>query len=202
MNSEKIKRTKRALCLTAVALLLVFIDQLTKAIAQHMLVAPGNIPKDIVLIPNGWLWLTYSENSGAAFSSFSGGGTMMRIITYLTPVLVAAFIVLAFTVFKKNVPAQAALFVVSAGAVGNFIDRVAFRGILPGTAGQAVVRDFVGLKFFNICNFADFCITLGAVALIVILFFIGPGAAFPLKKSWREEQRRQEEEKKRKNGEA
>ena len=154
-------------------------DQILKIVAQLTLAG-----KDIQLIP-GWLWLTYSENPGAAYSSFSDDPTVMLVITYLPPLLVAAFIALALSVFKKNVPAQAALFVISAGAVGNFLDRILFTGILPGTAGQAVVRDFVGLKFFNVCNVADFCITLGAVAFLVIILFIGPQAAFPLTKKWR-----------------
>lgn len=182
MKRFDIKQTKRLLILILVALLLILVDQIFKAVAEFTL-KEG----DVVLIPDGWLWLTYSENPGAAFSSFSDSETMMLVITYLTPVLIAAFVALALTVFKRNVPAQAALFVISAGAAGNFLDRLLFRGTLPSTAGQAVVRDFVGLKFFNVCNIADFCITLGAVAFLFIILFIGPQAMFPLTRKWREQ---------------
>ena len=75
--------------------------------------------------------------------------------------------------------------------MGNFLDRL----FVTDAAGKAVVRDFMYIRFFNVCNFADFCITLGAVALVVILLFIGPSAAFPLRKKWRQEQKRQEAEK-------
>ncbi len=179
MNID-LKKTKRVLILIFVALVLVLADQILKTVAQLTLARAEQID----LIP-GWLWLTYSENTGAAFSSFSDDPTAMLVITYLTPVLVAVFVALAFTVFKKNVPAQASLFVISAGAMGNFLDRILFSGILPGTAGQAAVRDFVGLKFFNVCNFADFYITLGAVAFLFIILFIGPQAVFPMTKKWR-----------------
>lgn len=190
MKSRDLKKTKRLLVLVLVALLLVLADQIFKAVAELMLAEKA----DVVLIPD-WLWLTYSENPGAAFSSFSDDPTVMLVITYLTPVLVAAFIALALTVFKKNVPAQAALFVISAGAIGNFLDRILFTGILPGTAGEAAVRDFVGLKFFNVCNLADFCITLGAVAFLFIILFIGPQAVIPLTKKWRQQAKEEDAKK-------
>ena len=49
------------------------------------------------------------------------------------------------------------------GAVGNMIDRI-IRGF---------VIDFLKLSFFPpVCNFADYCLTVGAVLLLVyILFF-------------------------------
>ena len=114
----------------------------------------------------------------------------MTVIMVVTPIVSALFVVLSLTVFKKNFPAQLSLFCIASGAVGNFIDRL----FITDLADKPAVRDFIGLRFFNVCNFADFCITIGAVALIFILLFIGPSAAFPIKKKWREEQKRQEKE--------
>ncbi len=181
---NKPKTLRKVLILTLILFVLVFVDQLTKAIAQVCL-TEGDRARYITLIPGGWLGLTYSENTGMAWSNLSDNAAAMLVITYLTPVLIAVFVTLALTVFKRNTPAQVSLFVISAGALGNFIDRALFKGILASTLGKAAVRDFVDLKFFNVCNLADFCITLGAVAFIFIILFIGSSAVFPLTKKWR-----------------
>lgn len=193
MNSQKIKRIKRILICIFVALVLLFIDQITKIVAQITL-SEGTRP-----LIKGWLEFTYVLNDSVAFGIGNGNTAFITVIMVLTPILSAVFIALALTLFKKNLPAALSLFVIASGALGNFLDRL----FIVDAAGKAVVRDFMYIRFFNVCNFADFCITLGAVALIFILLFIGPSAAFPLKKSWREEQKRQDEEKKKKKyGEA
>ena len=141
-------------------------------------------------IIRGWIELTYVENDAVAFGIGSGNATFMTVIMVITPVIAVLFGVLAFTLFKKNLPAQLALGAIGAGAVGNFLDRL----FVSDAAGTPVVRDFVDLSRFhlNVCNIADFCITLGAVALIVILFFIGPSSAFPLTKKWRKQAKAEE----------
>lgn len=194
MNSEKIKRIKRILICILFALVLLLIDQITKIAAQLYLSAGARIP-----LIKGWLEFTYVLNDSVAFGIGNGNTVFITVIMVATPILSGVFIALALTLFKKNLPAALSLFAIASGAVGNFLDRL----FIADAAGKAVVRDFIYIRFFNVCNFADFCITLGAVALIFILLFIGPAAAFPLKKSWREEQKRQEEEKKKKKyGEA
>ncbi len=194
MNSQKIKRIKRILICIFVALVLLFIDQITKIVAQITLSEGTRIP-----LIKGWIEFTYVLNDSVAFGIGNGNTAFITVIMVLTPILSAVFIALALTLFKKNLPAALSLFVIASGAMGNFLDRL----FIADAAGKAVVRDFMYIRFFNVCNFADFCITLGAVALIIILLFIGPSAAFPLKKSWREEQKRQDEEKKKKKyGEA
>lgn len=194
MNSQKIKRIKRILICIFVALVLLFIDQITKIVAQITLSEGARIP-----LIKGWIEFTYVLNDSVAFGIGNGNTAFITVIMVLTPILSAVFIALALTLFKKNLPAALSLFVITSGAMGNFLDRL----FIADAAGKAVVRDFMYIRFFNVCNFADFCITLGAVALIIILLFIGPSAAFPLKKSWREEQKRQDEEKKKKKyGEA
>ena len=98
--------------------------------------------------------------------------------------------VLSFTAFKKNHPAQVCLAFIEGGAIGNFIDRLCVKN----AEGVAVVRDFVDLTRFGFanCNVADFFITFAAVTLVIILLFIGPQSAFPLKKEWRDEAKKEE----------
>ena len=48
------------------------------------------------------------------------------------------------------------------GGIGNLIDRL-FRGF---------VVDYLQLSFFPpVCNFADYCITIGAVLMVVFVLF-------------------------------
>ena len=53
------------------------------------------------------------------------------------------------------------------GAIGNILDRL-FRG--SGWMRGAVI-DFIDFQWFPIFNVADSCITLGAIALLLGLFF-------------------------------
>lgn len=109
------------------------------------------------------LGLRYCENTGAAFSSFSGARWFLTVL--VTVMLVALLI---FTVRYKH---KRTLFLVSSvmimsGGVGNLIDRVRL----------GYVIDYLDVKLFNfaVFNFADICVVLGAFLLLIFLFFIEP----------------------------
>ena len=180
---------KRIVILAVIVVVAVALDQVTKILAFHYL---PNLGDYHVLIP-GWLGFSHVENDAIAFGIGSGNRAFMVVIMLLTCVLMIGIPALAFTFFKDNTPAQITLAVIEGGAIGNFIDRL----FIKNAQGVAVVRDFVDLSRFGFanCNVADFCITLGAVALLIIIFFIGPNAMFPLKKEWREQAKRNEAEK-------
>ncbi len=178
--------TKRALLFALIACVGVLIDQLTKLLAFYFLPSVSSYQPII----EGWLGFSHVENDAIAFGFGSGNRTFMIVIMIVTAFLMVGIPFLSLTVFKKNRPAQVCLAIIEGGAVGNFIDRL----FVKNAQGVAVVRDFVDLTRFGFanCNVADFFITLGAVALVIILLFIGPQAAFPLKKEWREEAKRAE----------
>ena len=186
---KKYQIAKRAVAVALVVLIAIFVDQLTKLIAFAYLPTPTDY---VSLIP-GWLGFSHVENDAIAFGIGSGNRPFMIVVMIATVLLGIGIPVAIFTLFKGNTPAQFVLAVIEGGAIGNFIDRLFVRN----AEGVAVVRDFVDLSRFGFahCNVADFCITLGAVALLIILLFIGPTAVFPLKKSWREEAKRREEAK-------
>lgn len=163
----------------------VFLDQLTKMIAFSCLPTEGS---HIWLI-EGWLGLSHVENDAIAFGIGSGNRTFMIVIMVLTSVLIVGIPVLWLTVMKSNRPAQICLACIEGGAIGNFIDRL----LVKNAAGIAVVRDFVDLERFGFanCNVADFFITIGAVALVICMLFIGPQSVFPITKKWREEAKRE-----------
>lgn len=115
---------------------------------------------------------------------------VMHLVTALTAVMIVGLVVLFFTVFKRNKPAQVCLAIIEAGAIGNFVDRVCL----------GYVRDFIDVNRFlffpgYVCNVADICIMFGAIALVFIILFIGKSAVFPLTKKWREAAKIEDEQK-------
>ena len=126
----------------------------------------------------GIVKLNYMFNTGIAFGIAADNPIAMLIVTILT---IALFDRLYFSIFGAS----------------NVFSK-------PGELYYgAAVRDFIDLTpiRMGICNIADFCITLGAVALAFVILFIGPRAVFPITKKWREEAKRIEaEEEARKNG--
>lgn len=139
----------------AVAALLVAADQVSKHWARVSLPGAGTVE----LIP-GLVGLTYVENTGMAFSSFSGATALLAAVS------LAAAVALAAAIYQKvfyHVFGQVMLTLLLAGALGNLIDR----------ALVGYVTDMIQLLFvhFAVFNVADICVTAGAVGLIVYLFF-------------------------------
>lgn len=138
----------------AVALLLAGADQLIKIAAVNNLQGMGK-----VTVIDNLLYLTYTENRGAAFSMLSNHRWIFIAFT------VAALAVLIFIIFKFKIKDK--LFVISSmliigGGIGNLIDRIRF----------GYVVDYIYWSFFTpVCNFADYCITCGTVILMIYIIF-------------------------------
>ncbi|MBR7185924.1 MAG: signal peptidase II [Clostridia bacterium] len=181
----KQKTALRAILLALIVLALLAVDLITKHIAEA-----NAFHQSTYFL--GLVRLNFVKNTGIAYGLFSDSKVGMLVITVLTIVEIVAIPAVAFTLLKGNFPAQITLAVIESGAIGNLVDRLAL----------SYVRDFIDIApmGFGVCNIADFCITLGAVALVIIILFVGPTAIFPLKKEWREEAKRREQEAE--NGEA
>lgn len=146
-------RNKLPLFLTAAGL--VVVDQITKVLTRALI----PLGEKITLIP-GLVGLTYVQNTGAAFSSFSGGTWLLALLSLVMTALLSVAIARGWL---KHPFAQWSMAVVMAGAFGNFIDR-AFIGY---------VTDMVDTLFINfaVYNFADICVVLGVIALAVYIIF-------------------------------
>ena len=175
------KQARFAVLSGLVLFLLLFVDLFTKAWA-----AAEDVQQSDYFL--GIIRLYYTTNEGMAYSLFANNPTAMTVITVLTVFLIIGIGVIFFTLFKGNPPAQMCLAIIESGAIGNLVDRLYF----------GYVRDFLDISpiGFGYCNPADWCISLGAVALVFIILFIGPSSLFPLTKEWREEAKRLDEEKK------
>ena len=148
----------------------IVIDLFTKAMAEIYFGVLGHTPVEVI---PGLLDLTLIYNTGAAFGSFSDNRVLMGIITWLTPVIVIAFLVFAWRLPKIFNPHRFFLCLSASGALGNFIDRVF---VADG------VRDFMDISSigFGVCNFADYFSTIGLILLIFCILFVGDESLFPL----------------------
>lgn len=105
----------------------------------------------------GLMNLTNLHNDGAAWSILEGQQWFFYLIT------LAAVVVLAYLMrqWRTNQWKMIALSLIMAGALGNFIDRV----------HQHYVVDMFELLPINfpVFNVADSCLTVGVIALIIII---------------------------------
>lgn len=107
------------------------------------------------------LGLRYCENTGAAFSSLSGKKWFLIV---LVSVMLAALLVFTVRYERKHPLFLISSVMVMSGGVGNLIDRIRL----------GYVIDYLDVKLFDfaVFNFADICVVLGAIFMLVYLFFI------------------------------
>ncbi|MBR5641942.1 MAG: signal peptidase II [Firmicutes bacterium] len=143
-----------------VVLLCVGIDQFTKMrIAQSMELGAT---KSLI---SGVLDLTYTHNTGAAFSILTGRQTLLIVVT--------AAVMIAMTVYvvRKGrsifLPEKLALALIVGGGCGNLICRI-MRGY---------VIDFINIHILPIFNAADICVCCGCALLVLSVLWLEPRAA-------------------------
>jgi signal peptidase II len=99
--------------------------------------------------------LVHVRNTGVAFGFFSGGGTLVLVITL-------AALALLIWYFARH-PGGRGLWIPTGllvgGALGNLIDRLA----------HGAVTDFIKLPHWPAFNVADMAITFGVLGLLYVL---------------------------------
>lgn len=129
----------------------VALDLFTKRLA-----ATSFVDERVTVIP-GVLWLTYTENYGAAFSLLQEAGVFLSIAA-----TVAILIVLKALREERPLIETVAFGLVGGGAAGNLVDRLA-RG--DGLTDGGVI-DWIQLPNFPVFNVADSSITVAVVLLL------------------------------------
>ena len=131
---------------SAVFVCVVILDQVTKHAVQSG-IPVGQVRK---LLPG--VELVDVRNTGVAFSLFSGGGTIVLVIT-----LVA---LAGLTCYFALQPGRRLLWLPTGlllgGAIGNMIDRIR----------EGAVTDFIKLPHWPTFNVADMAITVGVFVLL------------------------------------
>lgn len=163
---------------------LVFIDQITKLVADVYFSKAGN-PSKVPVIKD-WIELCITYNRGISYGVGAGSSPALKIgVVVATGVMMAGIAILYFKLDKRRSWLNTALVFVVGGGVGNLIDRVYYR--VWETDGLFGVRDMVDLSRFGfaVCNFADFFISAGAVMLVLALLFLDTDAIFPATKKYK-----------------
>ena len=143
--------------LAIVSVVLIAIDQITKLVAIQYLASGQSIP-----IWNGVLELTYVENRGVAWGMMQNQQWIVLAITSIMLAFIA--VVLASCRLRKSHTATIGALLIFAGGIGNLIDRIA----------RGFVVDFIHyFKWFDfpVFNFADCCVSVGAVLILIYAFF-------------------------------
>lgn len=144
-----------AIIALGLAALLVAADQLIK-----YFVAAYLQPVGAVNVIDNLIELVYYENTGMSFGMLEGARWIFIIFT---AVAMAVMIYLLFRNKNEKKLYYISIALIIGGGIGNMIDRILY----------GYVIDYFRLSFFPpICNFADYCIVIGAVLLAVyVLFF-------------------------------
>jgi signal peptidase II len=139
-----------------VALCVVFLDQLFKLWIRSTLPLGGRIE-----IWPGWVHLSHSQNSGAAWGMMSG----QRWLLILVSVGVSVFIVkMANELAPRGVLSTSALGLIFGGAIGNLIDRICFGAVTDMIDLDTPVEI---LRTFPVFNIADSALTVGVILLMI-----------------------------------
>jgi len=143
--------------LVAIAILIIALDQILKAIVRLNLNF-GESWSPFSGFLKSFIRVVHWENYGAAFGLFQGGGVVFGLL--------AAVVSLVIIIFYSRIPHEHVLMRVAlamqmGGALGNLIDRIRF----------GPVTDFIAVGTFPVFNIADASITVGVALLLFALWY-------------------------------
>lgn len=147
-----------------VAILGFALDLISKlVVANHFNFTTGS---KIDLIP-GFLAITYVENHNGVFGLGFGGGTIDQVLHIIVSIIGMALILFIYIwKYKKHSGfIKICLMLAFVGAIGNLVDRIFFSFSNYGVVDWI---DFYGVWQF-VFNFADSCIVVGVILLIIYL---------------------------------
>lgn len=149
----------------------VLLDQLSKAVVYALKI-------DTPIIGD-WLKILIPDrlNTGMAFSLLSDATWAQTFFYISTAVILLAFTVYLVVTKNKSPFLKTGIVFVMGGAVGNLIDRLAYKG----------VRDFIFVKYYSTFNIADSFVCIGAVMLIIYYLFLSKDALFGKKKKYEQD---------------
>ena len=156
METKKVSAKQFASAITGAAFL-TLLDQLTNIWAIHSL-------KDQppVIWIQGVFELLYLENRGAAFGLMQNQKWLFLISVFLV-LCVSGYFFYRMSPDRHYTPLRLIAVFISAGAIGNMIDRIA--------RGYVVDFFYFSLIDFPVFNVADIYVTVSAVCFILLFLF-------------------------------
>jgi signal peptidase II len=158
-----VRRTlqKRNILFLAITILVVLLDQATKAWILTTLKLHEGFP-----LIDGFFNIVHVRNPGAAFGFLAGAPPLFRSIFFVAVTVAAIALILHYLrVNRIEEPyLVSALALILAGAVGNLIDRIRFGEVVD------FLDVYIGSHHWPAFNVADSAITVGAGVLMAALF--------------------------------
>lgn len=158
------------------------LDQVTKWLVRRS-IPVDSFHERVELIPD-FLALYHRANEGAAFGLLRNFEYRIAVFTLVT---LFAFGFIGY--YLRDLPPKerwlpAALGFIASGALGNLIDRLAFKKVTDfidvyvGWEGglQTWLKDTVGTYRYNTFNIADSAIVIGVAMFIIYTIFLQPRA--------------------------
>ncbi len=139
-----------------IALLIVFVDQLTKTWIR------ANLTIGQSLFDIGFLRITNISNTGAVFGLFQDQSSILTIIAFIGVIVIVLYALLPSCYLRiiNNMQGKGALGLVLGGAVGNLVDRISL----------GHVTDFIDFKIWPTFNVADSAVTVGIIIFAYTIF--------------------------------
>ena len=150
-------RNRRFAACILIGIILVFLDQCTKYLAETFLK-----PKGYVTVIPGVLELRYLENRGAAFGMLQNRQWIF-VVFAICCVILCCWYVFRLAAEDRHLASAVCLSVLAAGASGNLIDRVA--------RGSVIDFIYVSLIHFPVFNVADICVSVSTIVLVFLVLF-------------------------------
>ena len=159
------KKPKDYILYSAIILVGILLDQLTKFIVTKYMTLYQSIP-----LIKGFLHLTYTANDGAAFGMMDDP-SQRWIFLVISTVAILAFGVYLYLGHAESTLYGIALSMVVSGGIGNMIDRLGVGFYVNPNTGMGEVIDFIDFcGIWNaVFNGADSFVCVGAGLLILAL---------------------------------
>lgn len=137
------------------SLILLIIDQISKLLVVNLL----DINNSTQIIKN-FFYLTYTHNTGAAFSILTGQRILLILVAIIILIILFNYLIKNKVEEKKD---KIAFSLIIGGSLGNLIDRIV----------RGYVVDFMDVKIFGynfpVFNLADSFILIGVLLLVMTL---------------------------------
>ena len=138
-------------------LIAIVLDQVVKTFIRMNMSVHESIP-----VIENIFHITYVQNTGAAFSMFSGYTSVLALVTAIVTIAMLGYM---YKVRKSaHVTLMLSLALIIAGGIGNIIDRVSLKYVV----------DFLDFRVWPVFNIADICVCVGCGLLIIYAFVIEP----------------------------
>lgn len=140
------------------SLFIILLDQISKIVVRNTLT-----PADIIKITPKFFWLTYVQNTGAAFS-FSFGNVILNRVVFIIVTILAIVFVSYLKIISSSKLEHLSFALILGGAIGNLIDR-----IFIGSVTDFIWWDFpdVIMPRWPVFNLADSSIVIAVVLLLI-----------------------------------